>query len=270
VTGCDFKMAGMDDIGLSEAADALVAGGITGPHMSHRRRGNISKIHSMLKDDVESRFGISGFERYSAAEILELMARLTGCSKDPDDPLEQDYIDPSLTIAAIVAGARRLRSAAEGGQSLLAATGHPTGLLEHHMRVVDAYRAAGGRVTLPREQELFARGGRTRIRYVGSVACLCDGASLLHTHSSEAMEALLEAKPWPEIVLADHGYAGAALERDIATVAFMDINDQALALPWDEGKDVVIVPLDDNREPRFYEPSWKLFEQILAGGEPRP
>ena len=99
---------------------------------------------------------------------------------------------------------------------------------------------------------------------------MCDGASLLHTHSSEAMEALLEAKPWPEIVLADHGYAGAALERDIATVAFMDINDQALALPWDEGKDVVIVPLDDNREPRFYEPSWKLFAQILSGGEPRP
>jgi hypothetical protein len=261
-------MTGMGDIGLSEATEALVAGGIAGRHVSHRRRGNIAKIHSMLKDDVESRFGLSGFERYSAPEILELMARLTGCSKDPDDPLEQDYIDPSLTIAAIVAGARRLRLAAEGGHSLLAATGHPTGLLEHHMRVVDAYRSVGGKVIIPREQELFARGGTTRIRYVGSVACLCDGASLLHTHSSEAMEALLEAKPWPDIVLADHGYAGAALERGIPTVAFMDINDQALAVPWDEGKDVVIVPLDDNREPRLYEPSWRLFEQVLAGRQP--
>jgi len=28
------------------------------------------------------------------------------------------------------------------------------------------------------------------------------------------------------------------------------------------------VPLDDNRQPRHYEPSWKLFELILAGGEP--
>lgn len=261
-------MAGMDDIGLGEAADALVAGGITGPHVSHRRRSNITKIHSMLRDDVESRFGLSGFERYSAPQILELMARLTGCSKDPDDPLEQDYIDPSLTIAAIVAAARRLRRAVDGGQSLLAATGHPTGLLEHHMRVVDAYRAAGGKVVSPREQELFARGGRARIRYVGSVACLCDGASLLHTHSSEAMEALLEARPSPEIVLADHGFAGAALERGIPAVAFMDINDQALVVPWDEDKDVVIVPLDDNRQPRHYEPSWKLFELILAGGEP--
>ena len=261
-------MTGMDDIGLTEAADALVAGAIAGPHVSHRRRGNISKIHSMLKDDVESRFGLTGFERYSAPQILELMARLTGCSKDPDDPQEQDYIDPSLTIAAIVAGAHRLRRAAEGGRTLLAATGHPTGLLEHHMRVMDAYRAAGGDVIIPREQELFARGGRARIRYVGSVACLCDGASLLHTHSSEAMEALLEAKPWPDIVLADHGFAGAALERGIPAVAFMDINDQALAVPWDEGKDVVIVPLDDNREPRFYEPSWRLFQLILAGGEP--
>ncbi|HEU4489040.1 MAG TPA: phosphatase, partial [Actinomycetota bacterium] len=124
-------------------------------------------------------------------------------------------------------------------------------------------------VVLPREGELFGP-GKVRIRYVGSVACLCDGASLLHTHSSEAMEALLEARPWPDIVLADHGYAGAALERGLAVVAFMDINDQALAVPWDEGKDVVIVPLDDNRPPRLYEPSWRLFEQILSGAEPAP
>jgi hypothetical protein len=262
-------MTPVNEIGLQEAADALVAAGITGPHQSHRRRGNIAKIKAMLDDDLESRFGLSGFERYSAPEILELIARLTGCSKDPDDPSEQDHIDPSLTVAAIVEGAHRLRRAASDGRTLLAATGHPTGLLEHHMRVVDAYRTAGGRVVLPREVELFGP-GKVRIRYVGSVACLCDGASLLHTHSSEAMEALLEARPWPDIVLADHGYAGAALERDLAVVAFMDINDQALAVPWDEGKDVVIVPLDDNRPPRLYEPSWRLFEQILSGAEPSP
>jgi hypothetical protein len=47
----------------------------------------------------------------------------------------------------------------------------------------------------------------------------------------------------------------------------MDINDPALAIAWGEGKDVTIIPMDDNRPPRLYEPSWTLFEQIIGGDE---
>jgi hypothetical protein len=47
----------------------------------------------------------------------------------------------------------------------------------------------------------------------------------------------------------------------------MDINDYALAVPAAEGKDLIIVPMDDNRPPRLYEPVWRLFEQVLAGDE---
>jgi hypothetical protein len=38
-----------------------------------------------------------------------------------------------------------------------------------------------------------------------------------------------------------------------------------LAVAWAEGKAVMIIPMDDNRPPRLYEPSWLLFEQVLAG-----
>jgi hypothetical protein len=44
----------------------------------------------------------------------------------------------------------------------------------------------------------------------------------------------------------------------------MDINDHALAVAWGEGRDVMIVPMDDNRRPRLYEPSWRTFEAIIA------
>jgi hypothetical protein len=37
---------------------------------------------------------------------------------------------------------------------------------------------------------------------------------------------------------------------------------------WAEGKDVAIVPMDDNRPPRLYEPSWRLFEAVLGGTDP--
>jgi hypothetical protein len=79
------------------------------------------------------------------------------------------------------------------------------------------------------------------------------------------MEALLGSDPWPDVVLGDHGFAGAAIERVIPTVAIMDINDPALAIAWAEGKDVIVIPMDDNRPPRLYEPSWTIFETVLRG-----
>jgi hypothetical protein len=66
-------------------------------------------------------------------------------------------------------------------------------------------------------------------------------------------------------VLADHGFAGAAVERGIPTVAVMDINDPALAVAAAEHRDVTLVPMDDNRAPRLYEPAWSLFEHVLSG-----
>jgi hypothetical protein len=251
---------------LDEIKDALVACGVTGPHQSHPRGGNIRKVRALLDGDHEAAFGLSSVARYSAQEVLGFMSELTGCSADIEELEAPDSIDPDRTVAAIAAGARRLREEAVRGSTLLAATGHPTGLLEHHMKVVDAYRSAGGKLVLLREEERFHHGATpSEICYVGGVGCLADGASLKHTHSSAPMEALLEASPWPDIVLGDHGYAGAAIERGIPVVAVMDINDQALSVPWAERKDAVIIPMDDNRPPRCYEPSWKLFEHILAG-----
>ena len=255
-------------ISLDEAREALLAAGITGPHQSHGRRSTLGKIAPLLEGDPDKTFGLSGMERHTEADVLAFMARLTGCSDDIDCLDDDDFIDPELTIAGIVAAAERLRDHAQAGGTLLAATGHPTGMLEHNIRVVDAFVAAGGKVVRPREEERLDIGKPSRhveVRYTGGVGCLADWGQLKHTHLSEAMEALLEVEPWPEMVFADHGFAGAAIERGIPTVAIMDINDHALAVAAGEGRDVTIVPLDDNRPPRLYEPSWRLFEQIIGG-----
>lgn len=251
---------------LLDARAALVASGITGPHQSHSRQNNIAKIDAMLAGDPEGTFGLSGTERYSVQDVLEFLATLTGCSEDPACTDEFDTIDPDRTVGGIVSAARRLKEESGRGSLLLAATGHPTGLLEHHIHVVEAYRQAGGKVLRLREEERFTYHQReAEIRYVGGIGCLADWGNLRHTHSPDAMEAVLEAQPWPDIVLGDHGFAGAAIERGIPTVAVMDINDPALAVAWAQKKDVVIVPMDDNRAPRLYEPSWRIFEAVLAG-----
>jgi hypothetical protein len=252
---------------LAQAREALIAAGVTGPHQSHSRHNQVTKIQTILEGQSDDAFGLSGLDKYSATEVLGFVSELTGCSSDIAMLEGYDEMDPDRTIDAIVAAAKRLRVEAERGSMLLAATGHPTGMLEHHIRVSDAYRRAGGKnLRLREEENLAPRGKRKEVRYVGNVGCLADWGALQHTHSPEAMEALLEAEPWPDIVLGDHGFAGAAIERGIPTVAIMDINDPALAIAWAEKKDVVIVPMDDNRPPRLYEPAWAIFEAILGGG----
>lgn len=217
-----------------------------------------------MDGDPDASFGLTGLSRYSASEVLGFLSEMTGCSPDVADLDGEDTIDPDRTVGAIAEAARCLAVEAERGARLLAVTGHPTGLLEHHIRVLDAYRRAGGMTIRPREAERHLwPGRRAEVRYVGDVGCLCDGASLLHTHSSDAMEALLESRPWPDVVLGDHGFAGAAIERGIRTIAVMDINDPALAVAWAERAEAIVIPMDDNRPPRLYEPSWRIFEEVL-------
>lgn len=256
----------MLDLPLTQVREALVAGRVTGRHTSHSRAKNIDKIHLMLAGDEDASFGLSDLSMHSASEVLGFMSKLVGCSSDIEDKACEDFIDPDLTLRGIVATGERLRAAAGTGARLFIATGHPTGMLMHHIKVADAYRRAGGKILHLREEEELPIGKKSRyyeVRYTGGVGCFADWGSLKHTHSPVAMEALLEEEPWPDLVFADHGFAGAAIQRGIPTIAVMDINDHALAVAAGEGRDVLIVPMDDNRPPRLYEPAWTLIERVL-------
>jgi hypothetical protein len=63
-----------------------------------------------------------------------------------------------------------------------------------------------------------------------------------------------ESSDWPDLAIADHGWAGAAGEAGITTVGFADCNDPALFAGEVEGKIAAVVPLDDNVPPHHYTP----------------
>ncbi len=64
-----------------------------------------------------------------------------------------------------------------------------------------------------------------------------------------------EGRPQPDLVVADHGWAGCAGQRGIDAVGYADRNDPALFLGEAEGTLQVTVPLDDHvTDPRFYDP----------------
>ncbi len=81
------------------------------------------------------------------------------------------------------------------------------------MRILEAFRDAGGKPIRLREGDRLSIGSSrySEVRYIGGVGCLADWGNLRHTHSSAPMEALLDDGQWPDLVLGDHGFAGAAI-----------------------------------------------------------
>jgi hypothetical protein len=132
-------------------------------------------------------------------------------------------------------------------------TGHPTGPLEMYIRLADALRDRGAEIVRVAEGDPYERyAGGAQIRYVGDVACVSMGGDLAHTHSARPMEYLLGSGLTCDLVVGDHGFAGAALSQGIDAVAVVDTNDPALALAWARGLNVWPVLCDDNRPPGSY------------------
>jgi hypothetical protein len=189
-------------------------------------------------------------------EVLEVMARRVGMDPDPARTRGADRIDPELVVEATDAAAELLGDAAARRARVVVATGHPTGVLSLHLAVAARLAAAGCTLLTP------AAGARVtaehlvpgaRIRHLGGVAMLSNGADLLHTHAAEPMHVLLAAER-PDLVVADHGWAGAAAQAGIPTIGFADTNDPAMFIGAEEGKLAVAVPLDDNVPPDSYLP----------------
>ena len=147
---------------------------------------------------------------------------------------------------------------------MLVATGHPIGLRPVHTAVARALQTAGCTLLAaasgwqhPHDSE-YATQGQIRFHdHVGVLAA--PGGRLQHTHSPMPMRAVLAelaatGQAPPDLVIADHCWAGAAGQAGVDVVAFADCNDPALFVGEVEGRIRVCVPLDDNLDPTLYQP----------------
>jgi hypothetical protein len=230
-----------------------IAGDVATP-----RDNNLSHYRKLANGDRHYWLGLELGDRWTdEQDVLAVMAERCGVVDDPEFRTGQDTIDPDLTIDALERMAGRLRKAAAGRESVLFATGHPGGLLDVHRRTAEGLRAAGCEIVrIP--------GGLTAdegmVFQFADVAMLERGATLWHTHSPEPMRAILdglmhEGRQLPDLVVADHGWAGYAGQRGLDSMGYADCNDPALFIGEAEGTLEVTIPLDDHvADPRFYDP----------------
>lgn len=227
-----------------------IAGDVATP-----REGNLANIHKMLARAPDYWFGLELDNPWSFDDVLKELTARVGIDGDAGRTSGPDRIDPDRCVDALDDAADRLAAVAARRGRVILATGHPTGILALHMPVAATLAAAGCEVLTTGEGRwVRVQDEHRRVRYVGGVATIGTGGDLLHTHAPEPMHMVLEAGPPPDLVVADHGWAGAAAQAGIPTIGFADSNDPALFVGAAEGKVDVAVPLDDNVTPAAYAP----------------
>ncbi|MFJ8733676.1 phosphatase [Streptomyces bauhiniae] len=241
----------------AQLVDHLVRTRIAGD-VATPRENNLSHYRRLANGDRHFWLGLELGDRWTdEQDVLAVMAERVGVSDDAEHRYGQDTIDPELTVAALERLALRLRKAAEDSQRVLFATGHPGGLLDVHRATAAALRAAGCEIVVIPERLQTDEG---YVMQFADVAVLEHGATLWHTHSGEPMRAILtglerEGRELPDLVVADHGWAGYAAQHGVDAAGYADCNDPALFLAEAEGTLQVAIPLDDHVvSPRYYDP----------------
>ncbi len=244
-----------------ELAEALLAGKVAGPTTSHDRHNVRWKIRRLVAEEADLQFGLTGLDQLTEDQVLDLVAAEAGFDPDPllrDEPVP---IDPWRVLASVEAAGRRLAMAAARGERVVVATGHPTGLILLAQAVAELLEDGGAKLHRPADGLSWKDGHHRReIRYFHGVAVLTDRASALHTHRPDAMERMLE-EARPDLVYADHGFAGAAIQAGIEAISVADINDPALVVAKAQGRTETVVVMDDNVRPDDY---WPCFQAIAA------
>ena len=241
-------------------ADYLAETRLAG-HVTTTPRNTLANCRKMVRGHPDYRFGLPDWADTTMLEAVEAVRSL--CGGDPggaDDLDGPGWIDPALAVAAIEHHRCVLRDiGTNGGGRVLFATGHPTGLLPHYAALARVLQDHGCELLTPLDDKRWDRSISTPargMRFLDGVGCVYDGGTLYHTHLSLYMEAMLDdldnGRGTVDLVVADHGMAGAAIARNIATLSIADVNDPALPVAQVRGRTDGVLPIDDNLAPRLF------------------
>lgn len=230
----------------------LLALGLAG-RVPNSREANLRAIRMLLDGVAFYTFGIERVAdaarngRLDEAQVVALMARANGHARPEAFLGDEGEIMASAAFEGLLEAARLFGRVVARGGTLAFGTGHPGSMLSCYNRLAAYARSRGARIAQGRVGALV--GIDWYLDYVGDVAVTSDFCGVLHGHATRPMEQVIATWPHPiDLVVGDHGHAGAAINAGLATIGIMDTNDPALAVAKELGAEqLVVVPLFDNR-----------------------
>ena len=244
-------------------AAALLEGGVAGTatHPLDNVRANALML---IDGDPDKLFGLTGLPGGLDLDgILDLVAAGAGVPIDRDARYGPVEIAGEPILEACAAMGERLARGAAQGEHVVLATGHPVGLALFYHALDGLLGQRGARVSRPADGERWRDPHLAHdwtIAHWGGVGMITDGREPRHTHWPDAMRRMLDAER-PDLVVADHGFAGAAIEAGVETLSIADVNDPALIVAKAQGRTDVVVVMDDHVAPDAY---WPCFQVIAS------
>src|SRR5919197_2496466 len=153
-----------------ELLRGLLDGGMAGV-VSHPMDNVLWKIGLLCDGDDVSRFGMTGVDGLSRAQVLELVAEASGFEPDPRVRVGPVRVAPERILAACEEAGHRLAVACERRERVILATGHPTGPILLYEEVGRLLARHGVSILRPREGFSWNEGTHHRqVRYLHGVA----------------------------------------------------------------------------------------------------
>ncbi len=237
----------------------IVKARVAGRHDRLGRSELQSVMRRVVGGDPVALLGLDRFDDVDLTELQTTAAEVWGWNgHEPTVTIE-----PDLLLNGVLAARARVLDVARRGGRVLVATGRPASLLPLHQHFARLTRAVGGHLLDAGEAGPVRAAGRSSVRlwWLGGVAVMTDGDALLADPGIEAIDELLFTVPYPDLVVADRGYAGGALRAGIEVVALADLDAIALGLASGRGLPVTVVPMNERRPASAY----ASLEPLLRG-----
>ena len=228
----------------------IVKARLAGRHDRLGRTEVLSVMRHVVGGDPPALLGLDRFAGVTLAELRAAATEVWGW--DTNEPTVS--IDPDKLLAGLLVARERVLDVARRGGRILVATSRPASLLPLHQALGRLCRSVGGHLLDSGEAGPIHAAGRASVRlwWVGGVAVLTDGDTLLADPGIEAIDELLFTVPYPDLVVGDRGFAGGALRAGIEAVAIADLDAIALGLAACRGLPVTLVPMHERRPASAY------------------
>jgi hypothetical protein len=233
--------------GIDQLRDQLIQLKLPGELNRNTPESNRQAIREMLAHNDYWKMGAEDIDanQLSYDDAATIVATQLGITPERFASDEPPYIDPEHTVSRLITGYHRLEAVAQDHGRLLFATCHPGSMLSFYQLLADHMSSLGGR--LVRLDQPVPAPEHRWLDDVGGVIVLSDEGNLMHTHAPNGMQEFI-TRHKPDIILADHGFATAAINTGRPTVAIFDVDDPAIpVLARLDPDTVVAIPMNDNQ-----------------------
>ncbi len=244
----------------------LLSSRVTGVIRNHGAKTNLESLKRLQKSDPYVTFGIKAVETaakkhaFTIPKLIEIVSASLGISADRFKQDGPGFIDTSLTGERLSQMMSIIEDTIAHGGKIVLATAHPGSMLAYYLRLAQLIVSRGGELATTSAPVMIAP--YRWIDSIDGVHVLTDEGGLLHTHDSAGFEHFLSELPSvPALVVADHGYAGAAINRGIKTVAIHDVDDPGIPVAAYLGCDILAIPMNDNQ---LNQPTATVIDAVLA------